>query len=979
MPEIKQDIRATTFVVASNDSLHRNDADYVCDGAGDEVEINQALNALPAQGGKVVLLEGTYTLAHPIVFPDHYIILEGEGWNTLIDGDGLPTTEHGIVISGFSGCEVKHLAIQTENGGGKVCHCIFIEDGANEFVIDKVYFMDSDNDAIHIEGTSINKGWILDNFIEGADDYGIFVDMDALNPIANLIIKGNYIASAGVDGIFFGNTGTGADHCIISLNVIASCVGNGIYIWEGQFLTINDNTLDSNTGYGIYLRSVNDSTVEDNVIQQSNLHNIYLNTCAQILVEGNYTYGAQDNAADNIHVDANCSEIQVMTNYSIWAGRYGIFFAGSRGACSENRVQSSGDDGIRIDVADFQCNGNHINDCGRDAAGTYHGIKVSGTSDRGHIIGNYIMSDGAVTEDGIELEDGAQYVQIIGNYVFDCMGSGIALIANNDSCQITDNFCLENDDYGIEIVAATCNDNFVDGNHLLGNVTGELWDAGTATHFGFNSVAAEVNVARVGQALGAQGVNFTTIQAAINFAATQAPGAANPWTVEIYPGIYDEVITCSSWVNLKGVGPKGSVVIYRLDSTAIVILADNVEIADLTLRFGDVTGTRSFIIDDSATVTARFTNLVFELATPLAIAVRCFYIRGNGSDITIERCFHNIGGTGTSEGIRNLTNAAIFHLVDNDFTFPNVNATHILTDQAGTWTGGGNRWAGTCHMFNVSAGTITLDNDALLCTAAWTNTGSTITLRHCAIEAPVVAGNLATVRMKNCSYRAISRAGTGNIVDESPQLQDAPWKVHKWTWMAALANMDVAVRGTPLDAGSGQILLEVNTGGAADQEATETNPEAAGSLGNEFTPARTPRFITQITVDEFHADADMFFGLRETLGNAVPAATEDHAGFIWNGTNFIASSDDGVASQTTVLTTPTVNVHVQLEVIVFGGVTTVGWVEFYIDGVLVATHNTRIPVNGLDWQHLLNNGAGGGAAADIDVTVRNGGVAECPA
>ena len=73
--------------------------------------------------------------------------------------------------------------------------------------------------------------------------------------------------------------------------------------------------------------------------------------------------------------------------------------------------------------------------------------------------------------------------------------------------------------------------------------------------------------------------------------------------------------------------------------------------------------------------------------------------------------------------------------------------------------------------------------------------------------------------------------------------------------MTALANADVAVRGTPLDAGSGQVLLEVETSGAADQEAVETNTEGGGALGNEFTPARTPRFLTQIGVDTFHATA----------------------------------------------------------------------------------------------------------------------------
>ncbi len=471
-----------------------------------------------------------------------------------------------------------------------------------------------------------------------------------------------------------------------------------------------------------------------------------------------------------------------------------------------------------------------------------------------------------------------------------------------------------------------------------------------------------------------------SIQAAINAAAAQvpAPSATNPWNILIYPGIYIELITMSSWVNLKGIGPKGSVVIVEDD--AVIILANNVEIADLTVRMDAPTSDgRAMMLDSLVACTAKFTNLVFEITTPGAWVLRVLLVTG-ASSYTFERCSCNIGGTGASFLVRNTTNAATFRFIDNDFTQNNPNAFHFSSNQPGsTWTGKGNRWAGTCGMFSAVGGTLTFDNDAIICTGAWTNTGSTMTLRHCAIEAPVVAGNGALVRLKNCSYRAIQRAGTGNIVDESPWLGDAPWKVHKWNWMTALANMDVGVRGTPVDAGSGQVLLEVNTGAAADQEAVETNPEAAGSLGNELTPARTPRFITQIAVDNFHADADMFFGLRETLGNAIPnIAAEECAGFDWNGANFRAiSSDGGGVGQTTNLTTPSVNVQHQLEVIVLGGVQ----VEFYVDGVLVATHATAggRPSAALDWQHLLNNGAGGGAAADIDVTIRPGGAQECPA
>ena len=195
----------------------------------------------------------------------------------------------------------------------------------------------------------------------------------------------------------------------------------------------------------------------------------------------------------------------------------------------------------------------------------------------------------------------------------------------------------------------------------------------------------------------------------------------------------------------------------------------------------------------------------------------------------------------------------------------------------------------------------------------------------------------------------------------------------RWIWECALANSQVAVRGTPVDAGSGQVMLEVTDNGA-DQEAVEATGEVAGSLSNHYDPARTPRYLGQISVDAFDAHVTMFYGLRETLGNAVPGAAEHHAGFDWNGANFRAVSGDGVAQEATNLTTPTVAVQNQLEVVVIGGVQ----VECYVNGVLVATHSTRVPTAVLDWQHLLATaGAGGGDV--IQVTVRPGGAQCCPA
>jgi len=53
-----------TLVVAASDAsdASKGRADYVCDGVNDEVQINAAINALPADGGRVFLTEGDFNL-----------------------------------------------------------------------------------------------------------------------------------------------------------------------------------------------------------------------------------------------------------------------------------------------------------------------------------------------------------------------------------------------------------------------------------------------------------------------------------------------------------------------------------------------------------------------------------------------------------------------------------------------------------------------------------------------------------------------------------------------------------------------------------------------------------------------------------------------------------------------------------------------------------------------------------------------------
>ncbi|HHU60243.1 TPA: hypothetical protein GXZ34_04930, partial [bacterium] len=62
--------KTARFVVGTSTAgWTSKDVDYLCDGTNDQEEIIQALNALPATGGEVVILDGTYNITASINIP----------------------------------------------------------------------------------------------------------------------------------------------------------------------------------------------------------------------------------------------------------------------------------------------------------------------------------------------------------------------------------------------------------------------------------------------------------------------------------------------------------------------------------------------------------------------------------------------------------------------------------------------------------------------------------------------------------------------------------------------------------------------------------------------------------------------------------------------------------------------------------------------------------------------------------------------
>jgi hypothetical protein len=86
-------------------------ADYICDGTDDQAQLQAALNALPASGGELVLLAGTYSVSATVTFPINNITVSGLGDSTYVTfDDATPVFD----ASGRTGCTFANF--RTDGG-----------------------------------------------------------------------------------------------------------------------------------------------------------------------------------------------------------------------------------------------------------------------------------------------------------------------------------------------------------------------------------------------------------------------------------------------------------------------------------------------------------------------------------------------------------------------------------------------------------------------------------------------------------------------------------------------------------------------------------------------------------------------------------------------------------------------------------------------------------------------------------------------
>jgi len=290
------------------------------DGSGDYVDIQEAIDSLPAGGGVVYVKEGTYTITTVITINKSNVALIGAGKATSIflaedsDCDCInlgdnATTRTGILIADLS------IDGNRDNNAGTL-YGIELLGKVDDSKISGCWITECDTTGIKFTGNN-NRNIITENTVTSCDNIGIDIQ-DSTDPN---IVSDNTCSSMGTHGIQAIAT-TGSIYIIGNV-----CTGNtehGIACSTNDAV-ISNNMCLSNTKDGVYLTSSVRNTINGNCCKLNGEHGIEIRSSSQNVITANtYTKNSQTttNTYDGIRLSLTC-EYNTITANTIYRGGFG--------------------------------------------------------------------------------------------------------------------------------------------------------------------------------------------------------------------------------------------------------------------------------------------------------------------------------------------------------------------------------------------------------------------------------------------------------------------------------------------------------------------------------------------------------------------------------------------------------------------------------------------------------------------------------
>jgi hypothetical protein len=284
--------RDTTFTVAASNASSKSiaQADYICDGVDDTVTIQQAVDALPASGGSIVLSEGTFyvTANTGLQLSIHSnTILEGQGSATVLEA-----ISGGNCIVQLGGTIVENIIVRDfvlGSSGTADCDGIGVGSGVGaasstticNILVENIHslssFPKSTVDIGHSTMTALDIFYnvIVRGIIHDGGDQQAGISLVApaktFTRIGGFWIEDCYIYSPYNDGILVEGA---VDDLHISNNVVLSPGRYAIAVEESGVYTPKNIYIDSNSlsgmsaagSAGIYVYGCNNIHITNNNI-----------------------------------------------------------------------------------------------------------------------------------------------------------------------------------------------------------------------------------------------------------------------------------------------------------------------------------------------------------------------------------------------------------------------------------------------------------------------------------------------------------------------------------------------------------------------------------------------------------------------------------------------------------------------------------------------------------------------------------------
>ena len=311
------------------------DCDYLCDGTNDQEEINAAITALPATGGEIVILDGTYNITAKINVTKDNVSIRGNGNATILKRMYNSSVKEGVItLTSRSGCKIANLQMEGN----------------------KTSYIHNNNYGIYLSSSSDNT--VTGNTCNNNYGSGIYLSESSNNTVTyNTCNNNNYgiRLSSSNNNTVTGNTcnnGSSSSHGIYlsesSNNTVTgnTCNNNnrGFYLSSSSNNTITGNTCNNNSSYGIYLYSSSDNTVTGNTCN-NNSNGIYLysssdnNAITGNICNNNNNYG--------ICLSSSCNYNCIVGNVLVGNGT-AYYASGGTGNVEANNVKKDSSTGSGI-------------------------------------------------------------------------------------------------------------------------------------------------------------------------------------------------------------------------------------------------------------------------------------------------------------------------------------------------------------------------------------------------------------------------------------------------------------------------------------------------------------------------------------------------------------------------------------------------------------------------------------------------------